>query len=61
MPHKLIFHVDAEDEFTDSYIWCEEEKDGLGEQFRITINKLLQDISKNPLHYQKKKLNYRRR
>jgi len=59
MVDKMIFHIEAEDEFTDSYIWYEDKKEGLGEQFRISINNLLQDILKNPSHHPKKKLNYR--
>lgn len=59
MPLRLVFHPDAELEFAESYIWYDEKSDGLGENFRNSVNSVLDNIKKNPLHYPKKKFDFR--
>lgn len=38
-------------EFSDSYIWYEEQQDGLGERFIEAVYDKIDQICKNPYHY----------
>ena len=48
MKFSFEFHRDAEDEFLESYIWYEEGKDGLGDQFFDEVERKLQLITQKP-------------
>lgn len=48
MKFALEFHPDAEGEFLESYVWYEERKDGLGDQFFDAVESKLQLISQKP-------------
>jgi plasmid stabilization system protein ParE len=47
--------VEAEKEYLESFLWYEERKEGLGEQFAAAVRKKLALISINPYLFRKKK------
>jgi hypothetical protein len=51
-------YPDAEQEYLDAYLWYEEQQEGLGEKFAISVRKKLQLIYTNPDFYSKKKGRY---
>lgn len=46
--YQLIFHPDADKEFTESVIWYEEQKENLGERFANAIEEVIQRIQARP-------------
>jgi hypothetical protein len=59
MKFKILFHLEAEIEFGESYSWYNEQSDGLGEKFRNAINAVISNIYEHPQHYSKKRFNFR--
>ena len=51
----VIITKEADKEYSDSAIWYEEQSNGLGERFILTIQKKLELIQHNPESYPKKK------
>ena len=55
----FTWDIKAEEEYIESYVWYEKQQKGLGEKFISSIESTLSHISKYPLHYPKRKKNYR--
>jgi plasmid stabilization system protein ParE len=53
MAYSFTLREEAVKDFTDAYVWHEEQQDGLGGQFRIEFQKKLELICNNPFHYKK--------
>lgn len=51
MSYPLRFHILANDEYADAYIWYESVQPGLGERFKHCVEKRLQQISEHPEYY----------
>lgn len=45
-------------EFKEAYVWYEEQKAGLGEEFGVAINGTIAKILNHPYHYKKSYKNY---
>lgn len=59
MPYKYNLSKEAEDDLFEAYVWYEQQKAGLGEEFLEILEKANQSIVQNPLAYRiryKKKL-----
>jgi plasmid stabilization system protein ParE len=48
---------EASIEFADAFVWYEEQQEGLGELFNISVDGKLRQICNNPFHY---KISYKR-
>ena len=59
MKHSVIFHPDAQTEYTDASLWYEEKQVGLGLKFEEAIENKLQQIIDDPFVYPIKKGLYR--
>ena len=55
----LIVKDEAAAETKDSYLWYEERKKGLGDDFLLSVQKTLVEIKNNPFSYHKIYKNYR--
>jgi plasmid stabilization system protein ParE len=51
MNYSLELRHEASKEFTDAYLWYEEQQVNLGELFRIAVDNKLNQIRNNPYHY----------
>ncbi len=58
MSYTYELRQEAAIEFTDSYIWYEEEQDGLGDKFIAAFYSKLNQICENPYHYKTSYKNY---
>lgn len=56
---EIIFHPEAEREFTEAYLWYEEKQAGLGRQFKIYVDRQLSLVAQNPENYPTRKSLYR--
>ncbi len=50
---------EAAADFINGYAWYEEQREGLGELFEISVYKKLKRVCQNPLHYKVSYKNYR--
>jgi hypothetical protein len=48
MRYQLLFHPEADEEYTNAVLWYEEKKKGLGGRFENMVEKCLKSISLNP-------------
>jgi plasmid stabilization system protein ParE len=48
MPYDIITTKEAEDETIEAYVWYQEQRLGLGEQFLIAIRTKLELVANNP-------------
>ena len=51
MPHDLIIRPEAEAEMADAYAWYEQQVLGLGDQFLLSVDAVLQSIIRSPQQY----------
>ena len=51
MHYKIIFSDEAEDEIFSAYLWCEQQRDGLGDEFKQAVKHAALSIQSNPLYY----------
>jgi plasmid stabilization system protein ParE len=51
MSYSYILKHEATIEFVEAFVWYEEQQEGLGELFNVTIESKLRKICNNPLHY----------
>ncbi|HEY8928249.1 MAG TPA: type II toxin-antitoxin system RelE/ParE family toxin [Mucilaginibacter sp.] len=58
MTYTFILKDEAVIDFSDAYAWYEEQKEGLGGEFRAEVFRKLQLICNNPLHYKKSYKNF---
>ncbi|QEK51961.1 type II toxin-antitoxin system RelE/ParE family toxin [Pedobacter aquae] len=54
MNYKVLLTKKSRKEFLDAFCWYQEQKLGLGDDFKTEIYKHLNLISENPKHYPKK-------
>lgn len=59
MPLKLIFHPEAEDEYSEAYQWYEHKQKGLGERFEKYVEQKIKEILLHPENYGISKSGYR--
>ncbi|WP_295668046.1 type II toxin-antitoxin system RelE/ParE family toxin [uncultured Mucilaginibacter sp.] len=57
MSYSFILKREASLEFSDAYVWYEEQQEGLGEFFNAMVEEKLKKICKNPFHY---KISYKK-
>jgi len=53
MKRGLVLRRLAEQEFDDSIAYYESQREGLGQEFRATVEQLFQHIADNPEHFRK--------
>jgi len=53
MVYPFIFREEALKEFTEAFVWYEQQRDGLGQSFRINVFNKLEKICKEPFHYKR--------
>jgi len=51
MNYSYTLKQEASIEFADAFVWYEEQQEGLGELFNVTVERKLKMICSNPLHY----------
>ena len=51
MAYSFEIRQEAVKEFTDVFVWYEEQQTGLGESFKIKVYNKLNQVCNNPLHY----------
>jgi hypothetical protein len=51
MSYLYTLKQEAATEFADAFVWYEEQQEGLGALFNITVERKLKLICNNPLHY----------
>jgi toxin ParE1/3/4 len=51
MHYKFSLSEEAENDILESYVWYEQQRAGLGEEFLKSLDKALISISKNPESY----------
>jgi len=51
MQYNITFSDDAEDDMLSAYIWYEQQKEGLGDEFNNAVKKAASSIQANPLFY----------
>jgi plasmid stabilization system protein ParE len=59
MTYKIEVSEEAEMDIIVAYEWYEQQKPGLGEEFKVAINNSFYDIAKNPQYYSYKRKNIR--
>lgn len=59
MKYELVIKEEADREIADSFLYYENQKNGLGERFLSQLNIYFDRIKENPKHYQIKRKNYR--
>ncbi len=59
MAYNFTIREDALKEFTEAFIWYEEQREGLGNKFRESFYNKLKQVCKNPLHYRNSYKKYR--
>ena len=59
MSYSVIFHLVAEKEFQEAFLWYEQRLDGLGERFTKAAESSLNQISSTPLLYARKHASFR--
>jgi len=57
MNYSFILKREASKEFSDGFVWYEEQQEGLGELFNVTVEEKLKKICNNPFHY---KISYKK-
>jgi toxin ParE1/3/4 len=58
MSYALELRKEAVIEFSAAFIWYEEQKDSLGENFKTEVDRKLKLICTNPYHYKSNYKNY---
>jgi plasmid stabilization system protein ParE len=51
MSYDLKIRQEATKEFSNAFLWYEEQQSGLGDVFETAIRRKLNQISRNPYHY----------
>lgn len=51
MPYNYNLSQEAEEDMLDAYVWYEQQKSGLGEEFLECLEKARQAILRNPFTY----------
>jgi hypothetical protein len=51
MHYNISFSDEAEDEIFSAYIWYEQQRDGLGDEFKQAVKHAALAIQSNPLYY----------
>ena len=51
VPHDLIIRPEAEAELADAYEWYEQRVQGLGDQFLLSVDAVLQSVIRSPHQY----------
>ena len=59
MKYFLSVKQEADKEAVESFVWYEKQREGLGKEFLVQVEKCLNAISSSPLHYQKIYKQYR--
>ena len=59
MKYNLILKPRAENDLAEAIEWYESKQKGLGQKFLNQIDKYLNQIKRNPLHYPSKRLPFR--
>ena len=60
MDYKLIIRPEAKAELLDTFQWYQEQRQGLGYDFKLCVDEVISKIKKNPLIYKKLFRNVRR-
>lgn len=47
----VVFSVKAEQQLVDAWIWYEEQQSGLGDRFIAEVQRKINFLARNPLHY----------
>lgn len=58
MTYSFVLRDEAVREYTEAFIWYEEQQDGLGDLFKLIFQNKLKSICNNPLHYKKSYKSY---
>lgn len=58
MTFTFILKDEASVDFSEAYVWYEEQRDGLGNEFREEVFNKLKLVCTNPLHYKKNYKNF---
>lgn len=58
MTYSFVLRDEAVREYTEAFIWYEEQQDGLGQVFKRAIQNKLKSICDNPVHYKISYKNY---
>lgn len=59
MDFTVIFHKDAEVEYSESFVWYELRSDGLGFRFQNAVNATIEKIKSNPEIFSRKRAGFR--
>ena len=59
MDFQVIFHKEAEVEYSESFVWYELRSDGLGVRFRNAVNATIEKIKLNPEIFTRKRAGFR--
>jgi toxin ParE1/3/4 len=51
MTYSFELREEAAEEFSEAFVWYEEQREGLGNMFKAAINEQLIQICNNPYHY----------
>jgi len=59
MPYNITFSQDAEEDIFSAYVWYEQQRVGLGDEFKNAVKEAAAAIQSNPLLYGFRKKNIR--
>ncbi len=59
MSYQLLFHPQAEKEYSEAYQWYEQQQKGLGDRFEQMVDHRLQQIIQHPEYYKISKAPFR--
>jgi plasmid stabilization system protein ParE len=51
VPHDLIIRPEAETELVEAFEWYDQRREGLGSQFLLSVDAVLQAVARNPIQY----------
>lgn len=51
MIYSFYLRQEAAEEFADAFVWYEEQQEGLGSSFKVSVNNKLTQICNYPFHY----------
>lgn len=60
MATKLVFAPETEQDLIEAYVWYEDRRNGLGEEFLCCVEACIEGITRNPEIYERVYGNYRR-
>ena len=51
MQYNITFSEEAEDDIFSAYVWYEQQREGLGNEFKEAVNEAKSSVQSNPLFY----------